>query len=266
MPLNFYPPSEKYKNSVETALSKFTQAFERDDRIFALVLSGCWGRNMGEQGCELDLFIFVKEQFFNEFLSPNWIENFRNTEFKVLGKDHYSWNMSLGEVDAEIQFRHEKWFDQEDPDFDLEVGNLFKYCKVLFTKGSEYGTLSKQFLPFYSEQVRQRRLRRAEHEIQRLLQDVRDHGIIRGDLTCGFDHLYEALRWVIQFLFIKKRIYPIDYRKWLEYQFEKILEMPDMYQKIQNVIVLKKLTRYTLARKLQELKDIYNIVKDLERQ
>jgi len=264
MPLNFYPPTERYKNSIETALRNFTEASKRDCRIFALVLSDCWGRDLGEQGCELDLFVFVKKKFFMEFSNSDWLERFKEIGFKILEADRYSFNMCLGEIEIETQCRHEKWFNPEDPDFDLEVGNLFKYCKPLLTKGSEYETLANQFLPFYSEQIRQKRLKRTEHEIERLLQDIKDHGITRGDLMCGFDHLYEALRWTIQYLFIKKRTYPADYRKWLEYQFEEILKMPEIYQKIQNLIALKKLDKPSLTEKLHELRNIYDYIKTLE--
>jgi hypothetical protein len=219
---------------------------------------------MGEQGCELDLFVFVKRKFFKEFSNPDWHERFKEVGFKILEADRYSFNMSLGEVEIEIQCRHEKWFNPEDPDFDLEVGNLFKYCKLLLTKGSEYETLANEFLPFYSEKIRQKRLKQTEHEIERLLQDIKDHGITRGDLMCGFGHLYEALRWIIQYLFIKKRAYPVYYRKWLEYQFEEILEMPEIYQKTQSIAVLKKLTKHSLTQKLNDLEKIYDYIKTLE--
>ena len=262
MPYNFFSPTERYKKLIENALSKLTKAFKRDDRIFALVLSGCWGRDMGEEGCELDLHVFVKEKFFEEFSNLKWTESFiARADFKVIETGRYSGDVSFGEVDAEIQFLHEKWFNPENPDFDLEVGNLFKYCKVLFTKGSEYETLANQFLPFYSEQIRQKRLKQAKHEIERLIQDVEDHGIIRGDLLCGFDELYKAVRWVIQFLFIKERVYPVDYHKWLEYQFKELLTKPEIYHKIQNIIVLKKLDKYSLVKQLQQLKSMYNYAK-----
>lgn len=92
---------------------------------------------------------------------------------------------------------------------------------------------------------------------------VRDHGVVRGDLLCGFDELYTALRWVVQFLFIKKRVYPVDYRKRLEHQFEKLLGMPEFYPKIQNIIELKELSKDSLTKKIQEIKNIYDYIKSL---
>lgn len=264
MPYNFCPASKKYRALIESFLSKFVEIFRRDDRVFALVLSGCWGRDMGEEGCELDLYPFVKEKFFDEFSSLKWTKSLEETGVKVTQTEvRYSWETSFEGICAEIEFRHEKWFSPESPDFDLEVGNLFKHCKVLFKKGSEYEALAKQFLPFYPEEIRQKRLKRFEKEIQELFCSVKDHGLVRGDLMCGFHELYTALRWVVQFLFIKKRVYPVDYRKWLEHQFEKLLGMSDFYLKIQNIIELKELNKDSLAGKLQEIKNIYNYIESL---
>lgn len=264
MPYNLSSPSKRYKALIESSLSKFVEIFKRDDRVFALVLSGCWGRDMGEEGCELDLYPFVKEEFFNEFSSLNWIKSLKETGIQVTQTEvPYSWEASFEGIGAEIEFRHEKWFSPQSPDFDLEVGNLFKHRKVLFEKGSEYEVLAKECLPFYSEEIRQKRLKQAEYEVQELFCGVRDHGLIRGDLMSGFDELYKALRWVVQFLFIKKRTYPVDYRKWLEYQFEKLLGMPELYPKIQNIVEFKELSKDSLTKKLREIKNIYDYVRSL---
>ncbi len=63
----------------------------------------------------------------------------------------------------------------------------------------------------------------------------------------------------MQALFIKKRIYPISYDKWVKEQFVEILKMPKVYKKIVNIIQIKKLESGEIARKAKILKKLVEI-------
>jgi len=60
----------------------------------------------------------------------------------------------------------------------------------------------------------------------------------------------------MQAIFIKKRIYPISYNKWIKEQFVDILKMPSLYRQLVKMLEIRKLESNELIKKSQTLRKL----------
>src|SRR5438270_13568821 len=82
----------------------------------------------------------------------------------------------------------------------------------------------------------------------------------RGLYFQAFDRLYVAFQKFLQALFIKRKTYPIAYNKWIKDQVAGILNLPELYKELPNIISVNKIESTELidkARILTKLLDQY---------
>jgi len=140
-------------------------------------------------------------------------------------------------------------------DFEVEVGNFLAYSVPLW-QGSDYFTqLKKQWLPYYDDGLRQKRLEKVLWYCLNNLHHIPLY-IERGLYFQSFDRLYNAYREFLQALFIARRTYPIAYNKWIHEQVVEILGLPDLYEQLSHLFEIKKFESSEITDKAKELEEL----------
>jgi predicted nucleotidyltransferase len=140
-------------------------------------------------------------------------------------------------------------------DFEVEIGNFLAYSVPLW-QGSEYfSQLKAQWLPYYDEELRQRRMARVRWYCLNNLNHIPLY-MERGLYFQSFDRLYNAYREFLQALFIARRTYPIAYNKWLREQVEEILGLPELYAQLSHLFEIKHFESSEIADKAKEVEEL----------
>jgi hypothetical protein len=142
-------------------------------------------------------------------------------------------------------------------DFELQIGNFLAYSVPLW-QGSNYFTqLKEQWLPYYSEELRLKRLEKVRWFCLNNLHHIPLY-IERGLYFQSFDRLYNAYQEFLQALFIARRTYPIAYNKWIHEQLVEILELPELYEQIIHLFEIKHFESTEIADKAIEVEELLN--------
>jgi predicted nucleotidyltransferase len=140
-------------------------------------------------------------------------------------------------------------------DFEVEVGNFLAYSVALW-QGSDYLTqLKEQWLPYYSDELRQKRLKKVRWYCINNLHHIPLY-IERGLYFQSFDRLYNAYREFLQALFISRRTYPIAYNKWIHEQIVEILGLPELYEQLTHLFEIQQFESHEIADKAKEVEEL----------
>ena len=140
-------------------------------------------------------------------------------------------------------------------DFELWIGNFLAYSVPLW-QGSDYlEQLKGQWLPYYSDELREQRLKMVRHYCLNNLRHIPLY-IERGLYFQSFDRLYNAYREFLQALFIARRTYPIAYNKWIREEVEEILGLPQLYEQLTHLFELKQFESSEIAEKAIEVEQL----------
>jgi len=140
-------------------------------------------------------------------------------------------------------------------DFELQVGNFLAYSIPLW-QGSDYlNQLKRQWLPYYSEELRQKRLERVRWYCLNNLHHIPLY-VERGLYFQSFDRLYNAYQEFLQALFITRRTYPIAYNKWIHEQVVEILGLPELYEQLTHLFEIKQFESHEIEDKGKEVEEL----------
>lgn len=140
-------------------------------------------------------------------------------------------------------------------DFEIQIGNFLVYSVPLWQGSDYFNQLRQQWLPYYNEELRQRRLERVRWFCLNNLHHIPLY-TARGLYFQSFDRLYNAYREFLQALFISRRTYPIAYNKWIHEQLVEILNLPDLYNQLSHLFEIKKFESTELSDKANELEEL----------
>lgn len=140
-------------------------------------------------------------------------------------------------------------------DFELQIGNFLAYSVPLWEGSDYFASLKAQWLPYYSEELRQTRLERVRWFCLNNLQHIPPY-IERGLYFQSFDRLYNAYREFLQALFIARRTYPIAYDKWIREQVEEILGLPELYTQLTHLFEIRHFESHEIADKAKEVEEL----------
>ncbi|HMQ63672.1 MAG TPA: hypothetical protein PKE06_23520 [Flavilitoribacter sp.] len=145
------------------------------------------------------------------------------------------------------------WDDGGGPDFfEVEVGNRLLYSVPLTGAGPRYQALRQQWLPYYGEALRIKRLEMVREACAHDLDHVAFYE--KRDLHFqAFDRLYKGYQEFLQALFIARRTYPIAYNKWIRDQVVDILRLPELYPQLHQVMLAGNLQGGALGKKAEML-------------
>ena len=140
-------------------------------------------------------------------------------------------------------------------DFEVQIGNFLAYSVPLWQDSDYFTQLKEQWLPYYNEELRQRRLERVRWYCLNNLHHIPLY-IERELYFQSFDRFYNAYREFLQALFIAHRTYPIAYNKWIREQVEEILGLPELYARLPHLFEIEKFESTEIANKAKELEEL----------
>lgn len=124
--------------------------------------------------------------------------------------------------------------------FEVEIGNRLVYSAPLGAKGEHFQNLQTKWLPYYDSKLQKQRFDLSKSACLYELEHIPVF-IDRSLYFQAFDRLYMAFQKFLQTLFIKHKTYPIAYNKWIKEQVVDILNLPELYEELPNIISVKKL-------------------------
>ena len=147
--------------------------------------------------------------------------------------------------------------DDEGFDYlEVSVGNLFVYDVPLFLHGDRFERLADQWLPFYDDSLRRKRLDAARWF-------VLDCNLARIPWFVGrelyfqaFDRFYRAFQGFLLGLHVSCRTYPLAYNKWIKEQVAETLGLPELYERLPQLFELVPFESRILETKADELREL----------
>ncbi|MBN2444003.1 MAG: nucleotidyltransferase domain-containing protein [Spirochaetales bacterium] len=254
--VKYYPTHEH-----EKAAEKVVEYFSKLREVDSVVLTCSCARGKASPDSCLDMAVLIKPEVTKENIAgiqKDWEDYCRNEytfkQLKDIGKYAH----------VEVDFFNGKFIPEgrewtSGPDsFELEIGNLLVYSVSVFSNGKEFEKLKNKWLPYYDNELRNKRLK----EVCMYLLNNLDHislYIKRGLYFQCFDRLYNAYKEFLQALFISKKVYPISYDKWIKEQIVEILELPELYYDIVKLFELSHFESNEINKKANDLKELLTI-------
>lgn len=108
---------------------------------------------------------------------------------------------------------------------EVVIGSMYLNAYLLFGAIPFETLLQKEFLPFYADDLRAARMEQLESRLQLSLGKI-ELAIERGedDLLC---QIYKARSYLIKWMFIHARQYPVDCNRYLRWQLSQMLQIPE---------------------------------------
>jgi predicted nucleotidyltransferase len=229
-----YYPTKTHEN----AAKKFIELFSKDKRVMAILLTCSCAREKAHKSSCIDFAIVVKDLKDKKNIKTTF-EKFEKTskEYEKLKKLNKYTHIDLDVIDGKFK-PSERGICSPSSEFELELGNYVAYSIILFERDKYFSKIKSKYLPYYNESLRKKRAKRT---IRCCLNDL-DHinQLVKRKLYFhAYDRLYCAIQTFMQALFIKNKIYPISYDKWVKDQYCELLKRPDLYRKIVDTISIK---------------------------
>ena len=239
----------------EAAANKFVEIFSKDNRVNAILLICSCARGRASKDSCVDLGVII-----NNWKNYNAIEKKFNSlekkvkEFRDLSRAGKYAHVDLHITTGKIEQKERGWTTGPD-EFELEIGNIFKYSVVLFDRNRHFEKLKRKYLPYYSEALRKKKLKEVKRYMYNNIEHIPSY-VKRGLYFQSFSRLYNASREFLQALFIKRKVYPISYDKWIREQIVDILDEPKLYKEFVSLYEIRHLESNELARKAKKLKSL----------
>ena len=244
-------PTSLHKD-VSTTICEF---FNKTDSIDSILLVNSCARGTAIATSDLDLAILVNENISKiekDAITTNWLKFKKSNQVIRSFEDGNIKNIvHLDIIDGNYQFS--EWDDGGGPDFsEIEIGNQIAHSYPL-KEGEFFGQLKKKWLPFYDESLRLQRLEMVRnaclHDLEKVSINVK-----RELYFQAFDRLYKSFQQFLQALFIKNKVYPIAYNKWIKEQIEEFLNLPELYPQLLSIFSISNISSEILSEKSIELK------------
>jgi hypothetical protein len=247
-------PTPEHQTAVDTIVDFFTSNYKID----AVLLVNSCARGKATRDSCLDIVMLAKPDQSRSHLSimeTAW-EEFEKSNQAI--KDLYK----VGKysvvhpdfVNGVFTPREQDESDGPD-DFEVQIGNFLAYSVPLWQGSDYFSQLKGQWLPYYNEQLRQKRLDRVRWYCLNNLHHIPLY-IERGLYFQSFDRLYNAYREFLQALFIARRTYPIAYNKWIREQVEEILGLPELYSQLCHLFEIKQFESSEIMDKAVEVEEL----------
>jgi hypothetical protein len=177
-----------------------------------------------------DLIQEMKAAWNNEYSSNDVYAQLKRT-----GK--YSM-IDLDFIDGNINEGIHEWTSGPDS-LELEIGNYLAYSRPIYTSSTYFNELRLKWLPYYNDVMRRRRLSMVKVFCINNLHHIPLYVERKLYFQC-FNRLYHAMGEFLQALFIKNRIYPVAYDKWIHEQLNEVLHYPELYTELVKLMEYQK--------------------------
>lgn len=248
-------PSLEHDQAARTVVDFFSEKV-----VDAVILTCSCARGRASRDSCLDISILLSCEDFTirrDALERQWVEFYESEE--VFGYLHRVGKYSHVDLDfTDGHFQPQDWGWTGGPDnFELEIGNTLAYSVPLLEQTDHFQKLRDRWLPYYSNQLRQKRLAQARKYCLNNLDHIPLY-VKRRLHFQAFHRLYHALQEFLQALFISRRIYPIAYDKWIQEQIEEILDMPELYSQFVSLLEIAHFESHEIALKARQLEDLFH--------
>jgi predicted nucleotidyltransferase len=224
--MHAYPTS--FHELAATAVVNF---FSGRDDIGAVLLVNSCARGRATPTSDLDMVVLVPDGGDQTRLLAEW-EHFRANDPGLLA---FSASGPFATLHLDIEEAHIQLPDHpadEYPDgFELVIGNWLVWSRVLWEREGFHERLRGDWLPYYDDELRQKRLKEIRLQCVNNLRLIPAY-IDRELYFQAFSRLWESFRLFLQALFIQRRTYPISYDKWIREQVVDMLGLPGLYQQL----------------------------------
>jgi predicted nucleotidyltransferase len=250
--MKYYPTPQH-----EIASKRLIKIFSQENRVMSILLTCSCARGKATKDSCLDVCIIVKTKNDINKIKKKFQTIYKKDKIfiKLLRVGKYS-QIDLDVTDGKIKPSKRNWTSGPD-EYELSIGNIFFYSIILFDRNDYFKKLQKKYLPYYDENFRKKRLT----EVKKFMLNNLNHipiYIERGLYFQAFKRLYDATREFLQALFIKNKVYPIAYDKWIKEQLVDMLGQAKLYEEFVTLYEIKKLESKELVIKADKLKELIN--------
>lgn len=246
-------PTPEHQKAAETITAYFTGNY----RLDAVLLVNSCARGKATRDSCLDIILLAKPDPSRSALSEleaGWTELERSSPVIQALYEAGRYSVVHPDFINGVFVPHEQEEAAGPDDFELQIGNFLAYSVPLW-EGSDYlAQLKDQWLPYYNEGLRQKRLERTRWYCLNNLHHIPLY-IERGLYFQSFDRLYNAYQEFLQALFMARRTYPIAYNKWIHEQIVEILGLPELYEQMAHLFEIRKFESHEIADKAKEVEE-----------
>lgn len=247
-------PTPEHQAAAETITAFYTANYDID----AVLLVNSCARGKATRDSCLDIIVLAspeRQQAPLSALAAAW-EKFEETEETIAALKKVGKYSVVHPDFIDGVFAPQERDEAAGPDdFELGVGNFLAYSVPLWQGSDYYARLQGQWLPYYSDELRQQRLSMVRHYCLNNLHHIPLY-IERGLYFQSFDRLYNAYREFLQALFIARRTYPIAYNKWIREQIAEVLGLPELYSQLAHLFEIKRFESTEIAGKAEEVEHL----------
>jgi len=254
VPLRATYPTPAHERAAHAVVSVFSGQTGSE----AVILTGSCARGRATPDSCLDIVVLASSEIDQQgrrALEAQWERAYRSdiafTELRSVGR--YS-HVDLDITDGRFVEHPRGWTSGPDP-FELQIGNTAAYVVPLWERGDEFRLLRAEWLPYYDEARRARRLAAAVGFARNNLDHVPLY-VARCLYFQAFHRLYHAFQEFLQALFIARRTYPIAYDKWIREQVQEILRLPDLYRELPTLFEYRRFESDELLAKAKRLEHL----------
>ena len=254
---NIYFPTELHRRAIE-AITKFFQQQKETDTV---LVTNSIARGKATPESDIDMTILVSEQTTVAAISAmetNWLA-FMNSDPVLL---QFTESSRFSHIHLDIIdgiFIPTIWETGAITDYyEVEIGNRIVYSAPMGEAGAYFNQLKTQYLPYYADGLRLQRLQMVKDAISYDLDRI-PMLLERGLHFHAFDTLYRAFQEFLQALFIKNKVYPIAYNKWIKEQVAGVLNMPDLYTVLPQILSVSDIESNELNDKALQLKKLTEV-------
>ncbi|MFX0100013.1 MAG: hypothetical protein ACFFCS_10575 [Candidatus Hodarchaeota archaeon] len=243
--MNYYPTKEH-----ENATRLYVDSFKNDKDVLAILLICSCARGKASRDSCVDMGFLVKPGTLCEFKVKSRVMEEaidQSDVIKAFNKAGAFCEVHHSFFDGNFKPGTHHWTSGPD-EFELEIGNHVKYAVPLLEKGNHFQELKDKWLPYYSDELREKRMKNNEKFFTNHVKHIPLYAK-RGLVFEAFHRLYLATQEFLQFLFIKNRTYPISYTKWIEEQLVDILGLPELFPRFKSALELPSLDVETFSEK-----------------
>jgi predicted nucleotidyltransferase len=145
--------------------------------------------------------------------------------------------------------------------FEIEIGNQICYSAPMDNSGPYFKELQNKCLPYYNEELRQKRLIMSRNGCEYDLDHI-PLFVKRKLYFQALDILCKAFQEYLQTLFIANKIYPIAYNKWIKEQIVKWLNMPHLYPKLPPILSVSNIESNEIIEKANMLRQLLDLTNE----
>jgi hypothetical protein len=246
-------------NEHETAARAIVEFFAGQAETDAVLLVNSCARDKASPDSCLDIVVIVPEGMDASDLDAAWQRNHAtDPTFAAL---HAAGAFSVVHLDIEDgTFAVPTHPEDEYPDFfEVAIGNMLVYSVPLWEREDRFTQMREQWLPYYDEDLRLRRLAEVRWNCQHHLEHIPPY-VGRKLYFQSYARLWGAFQMFLQALFISRRTYPIAYDKWIHEQVVDILGLPGLYEELPHLFEIRHFESAEIvdkAKDLQRLLDAY---------